>query len=168
MHVSRYIHSCLLIEDDGDKILFDPGKFSFVEGFIKPDDFRSLSAIMLTHRHRDHVDDNALKKIIGNNPRAEVLTNTEIQSQLAKEGITTTVFETGRRTVGQFNLEAVEAQHAPILNAETPQRCKPYALVAPRWLPTDTLSFINQRNSMMPTRAARSTATRRRKSSHSD
>lgn len=121
MRVSKYIHACLLVEDGEDKILFDPGKFSFIEGRVEPDDFRSLSAIILTHRHPDHFDDDALRKIVTNNPQATVLTNAEIASQLSGQGIAAEVFESGARAVGKFNLEAVEAAHAPILNAETPQ-----------------------------------------------
>jgi L-ascorbate metabolism protein UlaG (beta-lactamase superfamily) len=121
MRVSKYIHACLLVEDGDDRILFDPGKFSFVEGRVEPDDFRSLSAVVLTHRHPDHFDDDALKKIVGNNPSAAVLTNAEIESQLSGQGIDAEVFETGRRAVGRFDLEAVGAEHAPILNAETPR-----------------------------------------------
>ncbi len=121
MRVTKYIHSCLLVEDGDDKILFDPGKFSFVEGLVKPDDFRDLSAVILTHRHPDHVDDEALGKIVANNPKATVLTNAEIESQLSPHGISADVFETGRRTIGRFDLEAVGAEHAPILNAETPR-----------------------------------------------
>lgn len=121
MRVSKYVHSCLLVEQGRDKLLFDPGKFSFVEGLVEPDDFRELTAIILTHRHPDHVDDDALKKIVANNPQAELLTNTEINSVLREHGITSEVFETGRRVVGGFTLEALNADHAPILNAETPQ-----------------------------------------------
>jgi L-ascorbate metabolism protein UlaG (beta-lactamase superfamily) len=121
MRVSKYIHACLLVEDGEDRILFDPGKFSFVEGLVEPDGFRDLSAIILTHRHPDHVDDDALKKIVENNPSAAVLTNTEIQAHLAEAGINAEVFETGRRTIGKFTLEAIGAEHAPILNAKTPQ-----------------------------------------------
>jgi L-ascorbate metabolism protein UlaG (beta-lactamase superfamily) len=121
MRVSKYVHACLLVEEGGDKILFDPGKFSFVEGLVKPDDFRDLSAVVLTHRHPDHIDDDALKKIVANNPSAAVLTNAEIGLQLSRQGINAEVFEMGRRAAGKFNLEAVGAEHAPILNAETPQ-----------------------------------------------
>lgn len=121
MRVSKHIHACLLIEDGGDRILFDPGKFSFVEGLVSPDDFRDLSAVVLTHRHPDHVDDEALAKIAANNPQAVILTNAEIESQLSRQGINAEVFESGRRAVGRFNLEAAGAEHAPILNAETPR-----------------------------------------------
>lgn len=121
MRVSKYIHACLLVEDGGERILFDPGKFSFIEGKVEPDEFQDLSAIILTHRHPDHVDDDALKKIVENNQSAAVLTNSEIQSHLAEAGIKAEVFETGRRTIGGFALEAIGAEHAPILNAKTPQ-----------------------------------------------
>ncbi len=121
MRVSKYVHACLLVEDGGDKILFDPGKFSFIEGLVEPDEFRDLSAVVLTHRHPDHVDDDALQKIVDGNPKAAVLTNSEIEAQLRPRGIAVEVFETGRRAVGRFDLEAIGAEHAPILNAETPR-----------------------------------------------
>jgi L-ascorbate metabolism protein UlaG (beta-lactamase superfamily) len=121
MRVYKYIHSCLLIEEGEDRILFDPGKFSFVEGLVKPDLFRDLSAMILTHRHPDHIDDNSLKKILKNNPSATVLTNSEIHSRLTDMGISSEVFETGGRTVGGFTLQATKAEHAQILNAKIPR-----------------------------------------------
>lgn len=121
MRISKYIHSCLLVEKGADKILFDPGKFSFVEGLVKPDQFEHLSAVILTHQHPDHVDDDALAKILDNNSSAVVLTNTQIQTRLAAKEIAAQVFETGARTVGGFKLEAFDAPHAPILGSEPPQ-----------------------------------------------
>lgn len=121
MRILKYIHSCLLLEEGGDKILFDPGKFSFVEGVVEPDAFQDLSAIIITHQHPDHVDDDALKKIVGNTPAAVVITNAEIKSRLAEQGVTAELLEDGSRSVGGFNVEAVTAEHAPILNAERPR-----------------------------------------------
>jgi L-ascorbate metabolism protein UlaG (beta-lactamase superfamily) len=121
MRISKYIHSCLLIEKGKDKILFDPGKFSFIEGLVKPEQFEHLSAIVLTHQHPDHIDDEALAKILSNNASAGVLANTEIRTRLAQKGIATEVFETGTRALGSFMLAAFDAPHAPLLNATTPQ-----------------------------------------------
>ncbi len=121
MRISKYIHSCLLVESGADRILFDPGKFSFIEGLVKPDDFRNLSAIILTHQHPDHVDDDALKKILVNNSSAVVITNTEIQAHLAKEQITAEVHEDGVRQIGNITIKAVAAAHAKLLNAEPPR-----------------------------------------------
>jgi len=121
MRISKYIHSCLLIEKGADKILFDPGRFSFIEGLVKPEQFEHLSAIVLTHQHPDHIDDEALATILANNSSAVVLANTEIRTRLAQKGIATEVFETGSRALGSFTLAAFDAPHAPLLNATPPQ-----------------------------------------------
>jgi L-ascorbate metabolism protein UlaG (beta-lactamase superfamily) len=121
MRVSKFIHACLLVEEGNDRILFDPGKFTFIEKLVKPDDFHSLSAIVLTHRHPDHIDDEALRNIVGNNPDAQILANSQVGTQLKEQSIYATVFENGTRQVGTLHLEAMEATHAPLLNSETPR-----------------------------------------------
>ena len=121
MRISKYIHSCLLVEKGADKILFDPGKFSFVEGLVKPAQFRTLSAIVLTHQHPDHIDDDALRKILDNNPKAIVLTSTEIHDRLARANIASEIFEMGTRRIQTCTVTAIEAPHAPILDAAPPQ-----------------------------------------------
>jgi L-ascorbate metabolism protein UlaG (beta-lactamase superfamily) len=121
MRVTKFIHSCLLVEKGGDRLLFDPGKFSFVEGRVKPEQFTGIAAIVLTHFHPDHVEPEALKKIVDGNAGAVVLTNTEAQKKLADAGVQAEVFEAGTRTVGGFRLEAFAAAHAPILGSAAPQ-----------------------------------------------
>lgn len=121
MRITKYIHACLLIEKGADKILFDPGKFSFVEGQVKPSQFKDLSAIILTHCHPDHIDDAALKEIIENNPNAAVLANREIKNKLAEKNIKVEILESGKRTVNSFSIEAFDAAHEKILADEIPQ-----------------------------------------------
>ncbi|CAN5128225.1 MBL fold metallo-hydrolase [soil metagenome] len=121
MKITKYIHSCLLLEKDTDKILFDPGLFSFVEGKVKPNQFQDLTAIILTHCHPDHIDDESLKQIIDNNPKTVVLANTQIQSKLAEKKISVEVFENGTRQIGSFNVEALDAPHEKLLADEIPQ-----------------------------------------------
>ena len=121
MRVSKYIHSCLLVEKGGDRILFDPGKFSFVEGLIRPEQFENLTAVLLTHQHPDHMDHDSLKTILERNPAARVITNAEIRSRLDSEGITSELFEEGTLDVGTFRLRAVAAEHAKLLDSEAPQ-----------------------------------------------
>ncbi len=121
MRITKYIHSCLLIENESDKILFDPGLFSFVEGKVKPSQFTDLSAIILTHNHPDHIDADSLKEIIENNPNVVVLANTEIKNNLAEKQIIVEAFETGTRQVGKFHIEAFDAPHEKILADEIPQ-----------------------------------------------
>ncbi|MDQ3796517.1 MAG: MBL fold metallo-hydrolase [Pseudomonadota bacterium] len=55
---------CFLIEHDGEELLFNPGKFSFVEGRIKLDVFGSVSTVVITHSHPDHIAVEILKRIL--------------------------------------------------------------------------------------------------------
>lgn len=121
MRITKYIHSCLLIEKDADKILFDPGLFTFVEGIVKPSQFQNLSAIVLTHNHPDHIDADSLKQIVENNANAVVLANSEIIEKLAEKNIEAETFESGTRTIASFVLEAIDAPHEKILADESPQ-----------------------------------------------
>jgi L-ascorbate metabolism protein UlaG (beta-lactamase superfamily) len=121
VRVSKYIHSCLLVEKGQDKILFDPGKFSFVEGLVKPGQFENLAAVILTHYHPDHIDENALKIILENNPGADLFCNEEIKDKLAEKGIESNVFEKGERAIREFSVEAMDASHAAILGSIPPQ-----------------------------------------------
>ena len=120
MRISKYIHSCLLFEQDGEKLLFDPGKFSFVEGGLSPDIFGDVSTVVFTHDHPDHLHLEALQTILGRS-RAAVIGNGEVAARLGQEGISVTVMEAGTRQVGAFTLQAVPAEHEPILSETTPR-----------------------------------------------
>lgn len=101
--------------------MFDPGLFTFVEGLVKPGQFKDIRAIILTHYHPDHIDEESLKQIIENNPDAVVLANTEISAKLAEKNIQAEVFESGQTVIAGFVLEAFDAPHEPILADELPQ-----------------------------------------------
>lgn len=121
MRIAKFVHSCLQIEKNGTRILFDPGRFSFADGIIQPEQFERLSALVLTHYHPDHVDEAIIERIIQKNPGAAVLANSDICGKLGEYGIECETFETGERTVGGIRLEAHEAPHAVILG-NTPPR----------------------------------------------
>lgn len=121
MKITKYIHSCLLIEKGSDKILFDPGLFSFAEGLVKPSQFEDIQAIIITHKHPDHVDADSLKEILKNNETAIVLANSDIVKMLSEKEIAAEVFESGERSIAGFNFEAFDAPHEAILADELPQ-----------------------------------------------
>lgn len=121
MKITKYIHSCLLIEKGSDKILFDPGIFTFAEGLVKPSEFQNIQAIIITHKHPDHIDGDSLRKILDNNETAVVLANSDIKKMLAEKDIEAELFESGERAVGSFVIEAIDAPHEKILADELPQ-----------------------------------------------
>ena len=121
MKITKYIHSCLQIEKESDIILFDPGLFTFAEGLVKPSQFQNIQAVVITHKHPDHIDGDSLKQILDNNENAVVLANSDIAEMLSEKDIETEVFETGKRVIGNFVLEAYDAPHDPILADKLPR-----------------------------------------------
>lgn len=120
MRIFKYIHSCLLVEEGDDRILFDPGIFSFVEGKVNPATFKDVSTVVITHPHPDHVDIPSLKKILASSG-ASVVTNTEGKTALEKEQIQAIVLEEGNYQTRNFTLHAIAAAHEKILAPTLPQ-----------------------------------------------
>jgi L-ascorbate metabolism protein UlaG (beta-lactamase superfamily) len=120
MRVSKFIHSCLLVENGEDRILFDPGMYTFAGGEVKPERFRGVTAVVVTHRHADHVDGAAVHAILEGNPGAILLSNSDVRDLLAGRGVSVDVFEEGTRRVGGTAVRAIPAEHAALLNATPP------------------------------------------------
>ena len=120
MKISKYLHSCLLFELDGYKLLFDPGKFSFAEGLVKPEIFADVNSIIITHVHPDHLDADILKQIVDLSG-ATVYTNAQVGEVLAKAGIMHVVWADGIYNIGPFKLQAITVKHELILDNPLPQ-----------------------------------------------
>ncbi|MFA6246468.1 MAG: MBL fold metallo-hydrolase [Mucilaginibacter sp.] len=120
MKITKYLHSCLVFEQDGYKLLFDPGKFSFAEGRVTPQMFADVDSIIITHIHPDHLDIENLKKIVELS-KATVYTNTQVGETIAKEGLTYSLIEQGTYNMGPFKLAAFPVQHEPLLDTPIPQ-----------------------------------------------
>lgn len=67
MRITRYGHSCLLVEDGDARLLLDPGVFS--SGF---EQLRGLTAVLVTHAHPDHLDAGRLRALLEDNPDARL------------------------------------------------------------------------------------------------
>lgn len=120
MKISKYLHSCLLFELDGYKLLFDPGKFSFAEGLVKPEMFADVDGIIITHIHPDHLDVEILKQIVQLS-NAPVYTNAQVGGELSKAGVLHTVWMDGLYQLGPFKLKAITVKHELILDNPLPQ-----------------------------------------------
>jgi L-ascorbate metabolism protein UlaG (beta-lactamase superfamily) len=67
MRLTRFGHSCLLVEDGDARVLLDPGVFS--TGF---EDLRGLTAVLVTHQHADHLDTERLTALLERNADARL------------------------------------------------------------------------------------------------
>src|SRR5262245_44370163 len=106
MRISKYIHSCMLVERGTERLLIDPGPFTFIEGKVKASDFKGITTILFTHKHYDHYDIDALREILRGNPEARVFTNKATAEILQAGGIAFDILEEGTVTRGNFTIKA--------------------------------------------------------------
>jgi metal-dependent hydrolase (beta-lactamase superfamily II) len=90
MKVTKFAHSCFLIEDLGQKILIDPGIYSDQQNQLI-----DLNFVLITHEHPDHFDIDSIKQIISNNPTVKIITNTAVKKILDAENIISLILEDG-------------------------------------------------------------------------
>lgn len=91
MKITKFGHCCLLIEENGVRILTDPGTYSTQQSEVKNTDF-----VLITHEHADHFHIDSLKALLKNNPQAKVITNKSVCVLLEKENIAFSIVENGQ------------------------------------------------------------------------
>ncbi|TSD96663.1 MBL fold metallo-hydrolase [Skermania sp. ID1734] len=107
MRVAHFRHSCLLVELNDTKILFDPGNFS--HGF---EGLTDLDAIVITHQHPDHADTQRLPALVEANPGATLLADPQTSAQLGEQW--TAVYAGNIMQVGGIQLTGAGGRHAVI------------------------------------------------------
>lgn len=88
MRITKYNHACLLVEDNGNNTLIDPGAFS--EDVLDVNKLPKIDYLLITHEHMDHLSIPLVKQIVATFPDVKIVTTPEIVQQLAKENIQAT------------------------------------------------------------------------------
>lgn len=86
MKITKFVHSCLLVETPDRVALFDPGVMSTPN--IQIDTIGRLDDIFVTHVHADHLDTGFIKQLFEKFPQVRLTSTNEVVAALAKEGIT--------------------------------------------------------------------------------
>ncbi|MFW5898972.1 MAG: MBL fold metallo-hydrolase [Jiangellaceae bacterium] len=92
MRLTKFEHSCLLVEADAGRVLIDPGAFS--HGF---EDLTGLTAVLVTHQHPDHIDLDRIGQLVHNNPQAAWYADEATAALLAEQGVQASVVHDGDR-----------------------------------------------------------------------
>jgi L-ascorbate metabolism protein UlaG (beta-lactamase superfamily) len=67
MKITKYGHACLVLEEDGKKLVIDPGNMTDTFG-----DLSDIVAVVVTHKHGDHLHKPHLRAIIEANPSVQL------------------------------------------------------------------------------------------------
>lgn len=72
MKITKYRHACIVLEEQGKKLVIDPGG-------LTPDfgDANNIVAVVVSHVHDDHLSTENLQKIVDANPNAKIFTTPE-------------------------------------------------------------------------------------------
>lgn len=136
MNITKFGHCCLLIEENGARILLEPGVFSTGQNELK-----NLDAVLITHDHADHWHLDSLRAILKNNPNVEIVTNESVGAALEKEGIAFTVVEDGQSMeVKGVLIEGVGKEHAIFHSTIPPIQNTGYFIGGRLFYPGDALT----------------------------
>lgn len=110
MRLTKFGHSCLLVEDQRARMLLDPGTLS--GGF---QELRGLTAILYTHQHADHLDLERLPELLDRNPGVRVVSDQGSAKLLGEAGAQVEVVHNGDELeIGAVGVRVVGRDHAVI------------------------------------------------------
>jgi len=120
MKITKYAQSTFVITNAlKNTLLVDPGKYNYSSKF-RPLDFGKTTILVVTHKHEDHYDKQAVKELV-EAYKPLVITNSEIARWLSEEGIVSRIGEVGDVIdAGGFKIELIKTDHVvrdePIIN----------------------------------------------------
>lgn len=74
IRITKFVHSCVIVESESRTVLFDPGVFSWESG-IDFDALPSIDRLAITHEHQDHLYLPFVEEIIKKNPSIQIIAN---------------------------------------------------------------------------------------------
>jgi L-ascorbate metabolism protein UlaG (beta-lactamase superfamily) len=109
MTIQKFLHSCLLITEKGERLVVDPG------GWSSPvKEIGGVNVIVITHEHQDHFNLEKIKEFLALQT-ATIISNGSVAKLLAAENIPCTVVEGGdTHTTGTFVIRGIAAPHATL------------------------------------------------------
>ncbi|MFH8489402.1 MBL fold metallo-hydrolase [Streptomyces longisporoflavus] len=110
MKLTKKTHACVRLERDGQKLVIDPG------GFTEEDAALGADAILVTHEHPDHFNEDRLRAAMENNPAAEIWTLRSVAEKIsaAFPGRVHTVGNGDTFTAAGFDVQVHGELHAVI------------------------------------------------------
>lgn len=132
MNITKFIHSCLLIEIEKAKILIDPGVYSYQA--ININLLKDLNYLLITHEHADHMHIPFIKEILMLTPAVKIITNPSVGTLLEQEKIPYSLDDSN-------DITFEEAPHEKIFLGETPHHNTSFTIFNTLTHPGDSHHF---------------------------
>ncbi len=108
MKLTKFVHSCLLIEKDNTKILVDPGVYSWKSGLVSEEALSGITHVAVTHDHSDHLNQEFVEAVQKSSPSAAWYGPPEVINQLESWGVD------GCDSSEDSLVEFIESEHADL------------------------------------------------------
>ena len=115
MKLTKYEHSCFTLENDGKVLVVDPG--SWTTDFETPN---NVIAVVVTHEHMDHFDEEKLQDIVSKNPNAAIYGPSDVIAKISELPGNSVAADDEVKIEG-FKLKFVGGTHATIHKDFHPQ-----------------------------------------------
>lgn len=136
MKITKFGHSCLLIEEGEARILIDPGIWSTIP------EIKNLFAILITHEHQDHLSLDLVKSVLKNNPEVVIYTNESVGNKLGSENIPYQRLGNNEQTrVREVLVEGIGEQHAFMFHSHQVVANTGYMIAERFFYPGDALNI---------------------------
>ena len=110
MRLTKFGHSCLLVEEGRARVLLDPGSYS--DGFER---LEGLTAVCYTHQHPDHLDRDRFRQLLDRNPGVRVVSDEGSAKPLGEAGAEVEVVHHGDELgLGGLGVAVLGRDHAVI------------------------------------------------------
>ncbi len=109
MLLTKFGHSCVRLEKDDSRLVIDPGIWA------GPDVLAGASAILITHEHVDHLDDEAVRAALTADQGLQLWASEIVAGQLAEFGDRIRAVHHGDAfTAAGFEVHVYGSEHAPL------------------------------------------------------
>jgi L-ascorbate metabolism protein UlaG (beta-lactamase superfamily) len=110
MRLTKLEHAALVVDDSGDRLFIDPGKFT-----TPITEAQGVLAVVVTHEHDDHWTPAQLDRILEQSPDARILGPAGVVAAAAAAGVAVEQVSPGDEvTIGPFRLRFFGGRHAVI------------------------------------------------------
>ncbi len=66
--ITKFTHSCVLVESSEGVVLFDPGIFSWESGLVNLETFPRIDRVVVSHQHSDHCAEPFVRALVDKFP----------------------------------------------------------------------------------------------------
>ena len=134
MKISKHVHSCLLVEEEGERFLIDPGNYTFEENALDLNVIESLDYLLITHEHPDHMHISGIIEVVKKFPDIKVISNTSVAKILSEQGIKV-------KSSGDELVSLVEVPHEKVFGPNQPPQNVLITVAGKLTHPGDSLHF---------------------------